>query len=232
MRVSIKANTKEMEDRLSRMVRQQLPFAMTRTVTQVATMTRNQEMYREYNKFFEMRNKPFFRSVHSVAPAQLRFTKQTGVAIASIQRQDSPRPVGTLPARGGRKAYTSFMTKHASGGIKTPKGKLIAVPISDANLPRKKGGRKAGAIVEGKQPKALMQGRGFIVNTKKGKTVLFRRVGRGKKSNIEAMYHLQPSASIKGGYNPMGAARKGVTRWFRPTFTLYFKKAMQTAKLR
>ena len=149
MRVSIKANTKEMEARLANLVQKQLPFALTKTVTKVATLTRDEQIYQEYNKFFEMRNKPFFRSVHSVAPAQLRFTKQTGVAVASIQRQDSPRPVGTLPARGGRKADTSFMERHARGGIKTPKGKFIAVPISGANLPRKKGGRQAGGAQRG-----------------------------------------------------------------------------------
>jgi hypothetical protein len=124
------------------------------------------------------------------------------------------------------------MERHARGGIKTPKGKFIAVPISGANLPRKKGGRQAGAIVKGKQPKALLQGRGFIVNTKKGKAVLFRRVGRGKKSSIEAMYHLQPSASIKGGYNPARAARIGVRKWFGPTFNRNFISALKTARLR
>jgi len=232
VRLSISANTKEMEDRLTNLVKKQIPFALSRTVTKVATLTRDEQIYQEYNKFFEMRNKPFFRSVHSVAPAQLRFTKQTGVAVASIQRQDSPRPVGTLPARGGRKANTSFMERHAKGGIKTPRGKFIAVPISGANLPRKKGGRQAGAIVKGKQPKALLQGRGFIVNTKKGKSVLFRRVGRGKKSTIEAMYHLQPSASIKGGYNPARAARIGVRKWFGPTFNRNMIKALKTARLR
>ena len=232
MRVSIKANTKEMEAKLANLVQKQIPFALTKTVTKVATLTRDEQLYQEYNKFFEMRNKPFFRAVHSVAASQLRFTKQTGVAVASIQRQDAPRPVGTTRAGRGRKANTSFMTKHASGGIKTAKGKLIAIPLSTAKLPRKKGGRNAGAIVKGKQPKALLQGRGFIVDTKKGKKVLFRRVGRGKKSNIEAMYHLRPAATIQGGYNPMRAARIGVRKWFAPTFNRNMIKALKTARMR
>ena len=39
MRVRIEANTKEMSDRLNEMVVNQIPFALARTVTKVATMT-------------------------------------------------------------------------------------------------------------------------------------------------------------------------------------------------
>ena len=232
MRVSIKANTKEMSDRLGDLVKSQMPFALARTVTKVATLTRDEQLFREYNTFFEMRNKPFFRTVHTVAPADLRFAKQTGVAVAAIQRQDAPRPVGTLPSRSGRTVRTEFMKDHAGGAVRSARKSKIAVPFTSANLPRKKGGRNAGAIVKSKTPGALLDNRGFIVNTKGGKTILFRRVGRGKQSKIEPMYHLRPNVTIKGGYNPLRAARVGVRKWFSPTFQRNFINAVRKARLR
>jgi hypothetical protein len=232
MRVRIEANTKEMSDRLNEMVVNQIPFALARTVTKVATMTRDEQLFQEYNNFFDMRNKPFFRTVHSVAPADLRFAKQTGVAIAGIQRLDSPRPVGTLQVRGSREVRTEFMRDFVSGSIRTPQKSKIAVPFEDANLPRLKGGRTAGAIVANKKPKAILQGRGFILKTKKNKLIIFRRVGRGKSSTVEAMYHLQDSVKMKRGYNPLRAARVGVRKHLKGTFTRNFRKAIFTAKLR
>jgi len=232
MRIQIKANTKEMETRLGNLVKKQMPFALSRSVTKTATLTRDEQLFTEYNKFFEMRNKPFFKSVHAVAASDLRFAKQTGVAIAAIQPQDAPRPVGTTRGGRGRKANTEFMKRHVTGGVKAPKGKLIAIPFSKAGIPRKKGGRTAGAIVKGKQPTALLNGRGFINKTTKGKIILFRKVGRGKSAKNEAMYHLKPAATIKGGYNPIRAARVGVKKWFEPTFKKNFIRALRTAKLR
>ena len=64
------------------------------------------------------------------------------------------------------------------------------------------------------------------------KKVLFRRVGRGKKSNIEAMYHLRPAATIQGGYNPMRGGRIRVRKWFTPTFNRNMIKALKTARMR
>jgi len=46
------------------------------------------------------------------------------------------------------------------------------------------------------------------------------------------MYHLKPAATIKGGYNPIRAARVGVGKHFKPTFEKMFIAALRTAKLR
>jgi hypothetical protein len=46
------------------------------------------------------------------------------------------------------------------------------------------------------------------------------------------MYHLRPNVTIKGGYNPMRAARVGVRKHFKPTFQEMFINAVRNARLR
>ena len=225
IKISIQSNADGYAKRLNEMAQRQIPFVASRTVTKVATLTRDEQLFQEYSKFFTVRNKPFFKTVHSVAASDHNFTRRSGYAVASIQPQDDPRPIGTTSPRGGRKANTQFMKRHVNGGAKTPKGGgSIAIPISARNIPRKSGGKGAGGIVAKALPKNIMaSGKGFI-SGKKGRSTLFIKFGEDEK---QAMYILRPSAQIKGGYNPLRAARRGVKKWFERTFRIQMTRAIR-----
>lgn len=232
--VSIKANTQEMADKLNNLVRRQIPFAVTKTTTQTATVTRDDYVLREYRRDFTSRNKQFEKLAHSVAAADVKHTRQTGVAIAAIMPRDGKRPQGTTRAAMPKKLDTSFMTRQRKGGIKMPKGgKNIAIPISGSPITRRTSGAKAGAIRKNFEPKTLMQNfpeKTFIKKNSRGNKIMYRKVGRGNK--IQPMYLLKPTTNIKRRHNPLPEAQRGVMFHFPRLFKRNLILALKTAKLR
>ena len=216
--VTIQSNSKQVQEQLRNLATREIHFAAARAVTQTATMTRDGQLFQEYNRFFTVRNKQFFKLVHGVAAADIGSTKRTGVAVAAISPRDEPRPAGTTKGRSApKKLDTSFMKRHVKGGNKrSARGGKVTVPISNSPIKR----LRSGSISKTYKPKNVMQKNGFIQTTKKGNTVMFRRMARGK---IQPLYFLTPSVQIKGGYNPLRAARKGVKRWFEPSFNKFLR---------
>lgn len=231
---SIKANTVEMQRKLENVVRKQIPFAASRAVTQTATVVRDDYVLREYRRSFTSRNKAFEKTFHSVAAANVKSTRATGVAVAAIMPRDGKRPAGTTRAKSPANLDTAFMRRHVSGGIKTPKnGRKIAIPVKSAPITRKTAGRGAGGIRNNYLPETLMKNKqkAFIKTNKKGNSILYRKFGRGGKK-LQPMYVLKPAANIRGGYNPLPEARRGVAFHFPRLFRRNFIKAIKTAKLR
>lgn len=231
--ISIKADTEQMRRKLDNMVKKQLSFAVTKTVTQTATVVRDDYVLKEYRRNFTSRNKAFEKSVHSVAASHLGSTRRTGVAVAAIMPRDGKRPAGTTRSKPPAKLNTSFMNRHVTGGTKTPKnGRKIAIPIKSAPITRKTAGRGAGGIRNNYLPETLMKNteRAFIKTNKRGNSILYRKFGRGKK--LQPMYVLKPSANIKRRHNPLPEARRGVAFHFPRLFRRNFIKAIKTAKLR
>jgi ribosomal protein L34 len=235
MRISIKADTPQMERKLQTLVRNQLSFAAAVAATKTAVEVRNNYVLPAYRKSFEVRNKPFEKVVHNVAAADARSAKATGIAVAAIKRKDAPYVPGTTKRteRSGRgPASTDFMRRHVKGGVKAPRGgSKIAIPITGSPVSRRRAGPKAGAITKTFQPKTVMQSdRGFILRSKKnGKSFIARRMARG---NVQVLYTLAQNANIPARYNPLPAAQRGVAARYPVQFRRAFFKALKTAKLR
>lgn len=219
--LNIKTNCAQVERQFRDLANRQIHFATARAVTEAATLTRDGQLFQEYNKFFTVRNRQFYKLVHSVAAADISSTKRTGVAIAAIIPRDEPRPLGTTKGRAAPKSLdTSFMKRHVRGGQKKmPSGKNVAMPLPRSPVRR----LKSGGISSAFKPRKIMQKNGFIAKSKKGNKIMYRRLARGK---VQPMYYLTPSVSITGGYNPLRAVRKGLKRWFKPTFNKHFRKAI------
>lgn len=233
--VSIKTDSAKMARKLDNLVKKQLAFAVTQATTKTAIVTRDDYVLPQYRRDFTVRNKPFEKLAHSVAAADLKSTRMTGVAVAAIMPRDGKRPRGTSKGRAvPKKLDTSFMTRQRTGGIKKPKNsKNISVPISGSPITRRTGGSKAGAIRKNFEPKTLMQNfpdKTFIKKNKRGNKIMYRKLG--KKQKIQPMYFLTPSTNIKRRHNPLPEARRGVAFHFPRLFRRSFILALKTAKLR
>ena len=235
MRVTIKADTAQMQRKLQTLVDKQLTFAAAVAATKTAIQVRNDYVLRDYRRTFDVKNKAFEKVVHNVAAADARFAKSNKIAIAAIKRKDAPQIRGTTrraEKAGKAPANTRFMNRHVNGGIKFPQTKkTIAIPLSDGPVTRRRSGAKAGAVTKTFEPKTVMgSDRGFILNSKKkGKKFIARRMARGK---VQVLYTLDYNAKIRKRYNPLPEARRGVMLHYPRLFRRAFVKALVDSKRR
>lgn len=241
VRFSIKSDSEKMRKKLEDLGRRQVPFAVARAVTQTAVKVRNEEITREYMRTFDARNISFIYSVHRVYGASASFAKQTGVAIASIQPVDDPPPAGTTASASGSRegtkrtrAGTQFMKRHYKGGVKTPSKSKLAIPVTGAKLTRKKSGSTAGAMNKASKPKQVLARKNTFIGKSKrtGNSMIMQRTGSKKNAKVKALYTLATSANIKRVYDPLPAARRGISRVFPGLFRRSFTDALRTAKIR
>ena len=231
------SNSKEFEGKLKQLVTKQLLFATAVATTKTAVVVRNDYVAPEYKRTFKTRNIGFIKAVHRVHGANATFTKQTGVAIASIHPVDDA-PVRGTSAAGQRgegtkktRAGTQFMKRHVSGGVKTPKKRRIAIPKEGSGITRRKGGSQAGAVNNAWQPKQLLAKKDYFIKGKGSTALLLKRVGRGKKK-LKLMYVMASSVNIRRSYNPLHVAQRGVDFHFPRLFKREFIVAMKKARLR
>lgn len=230
MRLDMKSNSADLQARMDRLVKKQLPFALSLGVNKAISKTRDDTLRTEYMKFFNMKNEAWFRQVHTIRNSTAKHVRKTGQAVVAIQRSSMKPPAGTAQGRKGRAAFSDFMDRHTKGGVKTPQGsRNIAIPI-EQNVTRRKGGAKAGAVNKSFKPKTVMgTGKGFIFTSKKdGKKYLGRRRGSG----VQVLYSLRKSANIKSGYDPKAAVIAGLRRHLPREFNSAMRRALATAKLR
>lgn len=238
--VKIEANTEQVRRQLENLTRKQIPFAASVATTRTAVKLRDQEITREYKKTFQTRNVGFIKSVHRVFGADVRSTRSTGVAVASIQPVDDPVPAGAsqrgVKGNGTKKtiAGTQFMKRHVSGGTRVPLKKVLAIPTPHVGGLRRKGGMRGGSINEAHKPKSLLaKPRHFQGTSKKtGKGFIARRMGGKRNPKIRVMYSYEPSVRIQRRYNPLGAAQGAVGYHFSYEFKRGMIRALKTAKMR
>lgn len=231
MKMNIKSNAPELQSRIDDLVKQQMPFATSLALNKSMKNARDIDLKIAYDRFFDKKNKTWFQQVHQIRNSKVAHIKKTGVAVAAIQRSSLPSPPGTKINRAKRAAFSDFMERHVRGGAKTPvSSRSIAVPISD-NVRRRKGGSKAGAVVQSQKPKTIMSsGKGFVFE-KQGKKFMAQKFGRGAKQT-RVLYSLRKSVNIKGGYNPEKAVKQGLRKYWNVNFKHAMVRALQTAKLR
>lgn len=235
--LTIKSNAAQFDAKLKQLVTKQFLFAAAVATTKTAVVVRNDYIAPEYKRTFKTRNIGFIKAVHRVHGANATFTKQTGVAIASIHPVDDA-PVRGTSAAGQRgegtkktRAGTQFMKRHASGGVKTPKGKLISIPKDGSGVTRRKAGPQAGAVNNAWTPKQLLAKPDYFIKGKGAKALLMKRVGR-KKKKLKLMYVMTPSANIRRKYNPKHVAQRGVDFHFPRLFKREFIVAIKKSRLK
>jgi hypothetical protein len=234
--LNITSNSKELEGKLKKLVTKQFLFAAAVATTKTAVVVRNYYVAPEYKRTFKTRNIGFIKAVHRVHGANASFTKQTGVAVASIHPVDDAPVKGTSASQRGEgtkktRAGTQFMKRHVSGGVKTPKKKMVAIPNKSIGFSRRKAGATAGTINNAFKPKQLLAKPDYFIKDKGSYAVIVKRVGRGKKK-LKLMYALKPSVNIRRRYNPQHVAQRGVDFHFPRLFKREFVIAIKKARLR
>ena len=215
--LSVSSNSRQVADQIEKKLERQIPFVTSVALNNTLVKTRNDEVWRDYERVFTARNKAFFRQVAHVYRSKRGQAKTFGAVIGSIQEKMVTPPPGVAPA-GGRTADTSFMRRHVSGGVKTPRGASIAIPMTG------RVGRKAGGGIRKAQLPRSITGskRGF----RAGKYIMRRK----NKKQIEAVYHLAKSAKIRGVWNPHMSVFRGVNSRIRHEFAAAWIRAIKTMR--
>ena len=119
-----------------------------------------------------------------------------------------------------------WMQLQETGGIKTPRGKMIAIPTSNVRR------TKTQMITRCQRPCALLRKgkrKGFFAETKSGQLAIFQRTGRHRYP-IRAMYQLRPTAKISERLMMLKTAQATVPEVWQKNFTEAFNEAIRTAK--
>ncbi len=173
MQLAITSNFVDFINSIKGVAKDQLPFATARALTKTAQDTRARALG-EIATRFTLRN-TFTASGIRVVPA----TKDN-----------------LMSALGLTDRVASYLDKFELGGVKLPKGKMLAIPMSNVRR------TKRDLIMKSQRPRNLQNT--FVLQTASG-PILFQRFGQGKKQSIKAMYDLEPKVTIK--------PRLGVHQW-------------------
>ncbi len=115
-----------------------------------------------------------------------------------------------------------WLTLHDTAGTKVPHGSFIAIPTKNVRRTKRQ------IIQKAQRPRNLK--RSFVIKTSKGVNVLFQRQGRGKSSDLVAMYILEPRARIKKESTIVEIVPKVVQRRFERIFNEKLEQAIATAR--
>lgn len=109
-----------------------------------------------------------------------------------------------------------WLELHETGGVKTPRGRHIAVPTRNVRRsPRQ-------VIPRSQRPHNLR--RAFVVQTASGPALFERRSRR-----VVALYHLEPRARITRRSTVVEPTEKVVERRMQPIFDRALERALETA---
>ena len=200
MKISIKANDKQFQAAVDRMVEKQIPFATSLALNRTLSFVRDDDLKKGYQRKFAFRNKPFFQQVHTIRPSNVAHWKKAGVLVAAIQENRLKAPTGAATGRTkgfkvpsntrfpknagnnsltkGNSADTEFMNKHVTGGVRKPKGRMKAIPYRGAPITRL---ASTGAVSRGLQPKTLLET--FNTGAKNPKNFIIYKKGTHEKND-------------------------------------------------
>jgi hypothetical protein len=191
MQMSIANNVRSVSRRMGKVQREQLPFAVSKTLNDMAFAARKQIVGKTWPSDVTVRNTRFMSAI-------LRVDKAT-------KRNLTAR---LFDAKG--RDYLERLTK---GGVKTPRGRHLAIPGRDFE-----GRTSTGKIRKSHQPRNLLSGnKAYKVKTKSGTTMILHR--KSKKAPLKVAYILKPRASIRRQFSfyedAMRVARRTATIRFR-----------------
>ena len=209
MQVNLSSNYKQLERRLNKVQRKQLPFAFANTLNDTAFQVRKQIVGPTYDRAFEVRDKRFASQSFRVVKAKKR-------NLTAIVKQVPPK--GATGVRGN-------LHMHAKGGIKSARAGNLAIP-SD----RVKNRRRSRGVPKSLEPRELLnQPRSFVAEMKSGKRGIFKRRGK-KRLPIDLMYSFEKSVVITKRYLFFEDGSMIVRRNLSRNFNKQFARAMKTSR--
>jgi len=205
--INVQSNIKEFTRDLSRMAKEQIPYATSRAMND--TMVQAQEA--------EVSN------VQAVFNNKVKWwnkaNRRTGIRVEFSNKKNLTAAVYTG-------AY--FATMQEDGGIKRPhQGKRLAVPAQGIPKKYRNTPGASGAA------KALKEPRTFIFNGGYGKRDftpgIWQRKGK-KRLPIRLLFHWETAANIKPRFRFIATARDTVDKRFMRNFSQRLDQAIATAR--
>jgi hypothetical protein len=200
MQISITVDFSTATRQIADIHRRQIPFAIARTLTALAHEARRHIVEVAGPRDFRIRNKRFL-----------------GVAMR-VQAATKDNLVATIYDQLGR----DYLTTQAMGGIKTPRGRTVAIP-SEEFLAK----RKSTGVPKSMRPKALA--RSFRVRSR-GQDMILVRTGRGKRSGVKLAYVLERQAQIPKRWMVFEDTERLVKRRAELKFAASMARAITTAR--
>lgn len=208
MDIKLSGNYRELEQRLNKIQRKQLPFAFSKTLNDTAFQVRKTVTGPTYNRAFDVKNRKF-------AGQSFRVFKSTKRKLEASVTQVKVRQL-----------YRGNLKMHAEGGIKRPRAGNIAIPSDKMKAKRTRTGR----IGQANRPRQLLEKpRTFIAVMPSGKRGIWQRRGK-KRLPIDLLYTLDKSVRITKNYMFFEDGGKVVRKKLQRNFSKAFDQAMKTRK--
>ena len=208
MDIKLSGNYRELEQRLNKIQRKQLPFAFSKTLNDTAFQVRKTVTGPTYNRAFDVKNRKF-------AGQSFRVFKSTKRKLEASVTQVKVRQL-----------YRGNLKMHAEGGVKRPRAGNIAIPSDKIKAKRTRTGR----IGQANRPRQLLEKpRTFIAVMPSGKRGIWQRRGK-KRLPIDLLYTLDKSVRITKEYMFFEDGSKVVRKKLQRNFSKAFDQAMKTRK--
>lgn len=190
---------------LSRLHREQLPYAQALALTRTAQVAQRAEKTALPSRF-EIRSNYLERGIRIQAATKRR-----------------PEAVVFWRGAGGSsgQGFATALARQETGGIKRPKGRAIALP---RGIQRGSGGR----ITKANRPAGLLSRKRVFIRDVKGGAAILRRVGRGRP---RLLYFLtRRPAKIEARFEFRATAREAAAKAYPKEFGRAFARAIATRK--
>lgn len=202
MHVSVRSNISAVSKAIDAFGKRQIPFATSQALNDTAFAVRKEIVERTYPDSFTVRNSRFASAMFRVGKASKRNLVAT---VSDVLGRD-------------------YMVNQAKGGIKRPRGRNIAIPSREI----KRTG--TGKVPKAKQPRNLLNGKGYRTTLRSGQPVIAEKTGRGSAKRQRILYLLEPTARIPKRFPFYERGRKVAKDTFPRAFDRRFAQARRTAR--
>ena len=141
--------------------------------------------------------------------------------VTNVKKSSKKNLTATVGNVSGRSI--DYLTLHAGGGKKRPKGRHLAIPTRHT----KRGSK--GAVPKGKRPRAILKNKKTFVTSINGSKVVAQRKGKNRYP-IKVKYLFAKEGKINKSLRFYESAKKVVDKTFQKNFSKAFLKAIQTAR--
>ena len=204
MNISVKSNISTFAKAMDAFGKNQIPFATAMAMNSTAFDVRKQIVDDTYPNSFTVRNKRF-------ASAMFRVEKAT-----------KRKLVARVYDRLGR----DYMVNQAEGGVKRPRGNHIAIPGRAIKR------TASGKIPKGRQPRNVLNSRGYRTKLQSGQDVIAEQTGMGAAKRQRVLYLLENVAHIPKRFPFYEDAARKTRRVFDGHFGRAFRRAVASARPR
>jgi len=202
LNITVGSNIGQLARTIDAFGKQQLPFATSQALNDAAFATRKQNVERTYPQSFDVKNKRFAATMYRVEKSNKR----------------------NLTARVYDRLGRDYMVNQAEGGVKRPRGNNIAIPSRAIKR------TASGKVPKAKQPRNVLNARGYKTKLRSGQDVIAQQTGRGAAKRQQVLYLLEQRAYIPKRFRFYEDGQRTAQRSFNRAFATRFREAQRTSK--